>query len=597
MSLQVWLPLNGNLDNQGLSDVQPSIGSNTVDSSGKIGKCIKVTSAIDTLLPASNWDFVNKSVSFGCWAKISKSELQSLVSSTTFDSTNQTMGGCLLGKVNYGGLGLMWNTNNIYSSGALSGVGIYPFIRNSNGYVITTKSYTIPFDTWTHIMLTFDRENTKLSLYINGTLWDTTNLVIDGSYYTGNFTICNASWDSGNGISSSGSWRLNDVRVYDNLLSPLEIKQIAQGLVCHYKLAGVGGENLITNMTTGDRTTLIDNYGISADFSQNLDTYAYFNVSPALELNKTYTLSFDVSNFPDNSRWSWTLWNAVNYIFSVNKNGHYSYTFTPTASLLPSGYSLTKFLFDDKTRENPANVVKFTNFKIEEGLVATSWSPHKSDTLYATLGFNDAIEYDCSGFGNHGTKVGDIAWSNDTARYSGSYYFPTTSSYIKAPVLDTSGYANSYTFSYWAKNSSIINKMAWGFSDGNHLNLYPIDNGFCWNTGDGGANPFVNNGNTIAIEPYNGDWHHYAITGNGSTTTLYIDGEKKGITTYKPITGTQLYISGWDTSSDYKWGNGSISDFRLYATCLDSESVKSLYSTSASINETGTLAAYELVEV
>ena len=39
MSLQVWLPLNGNLDNQGLSEVTVTNNGATVDSNGKIGSC------------------------------------------------------------------------------------------------------------------------------------------------------------------------------------------------------------------------------------------------------------------------------------------------------------------------------------------------------------------------------------------------------------------------------------------------------------------------------------------------------------------------------------------------------------------------------
>lgn len=35
--------------------------------------------------------------------------------------------------------------------------------------------------------------------------------------------------------------QLNDVRIYDNILSAKEIKEIAQGLILHYKLDGFNG--------------------------------------------------------------------------------------------------------------------------------------------------------------------------------------------------------------------------------------------------------------------------------------------------------------------------------------------------------------------
>jgi hypothetical protein len=39
MALQVWLPLNGDLHNQGLSNVTVTNNGATVDNNGKIGKC------------------------------------------------------------------------------------------------------------------------------------------------------------------------------------------------------------------------------------------------------------------------------------------------------------------------------------------------------------------------------------------------------------------------------------------------------------------------------------------------------------------------------------------------------------------------------
>ena len=39
MSLQVWLPLDGNLANQGLASVSVTNNGATIDASGKIGKC------------------------------------------------------------------------------------------------------------------------------------------------------------------------------------------------------------------------------------------------------------------------------------------------------------------------------------------------------------------------------------------------------------------------------------------------------------------------------------------------------------------------------------------------------------------------------
>ena len=52
----------------------------------------------------------------------------------------------------------------------------------------------------------------------------------------------------------NGSNYLNDFRIYDEALSPKQIKEISKGLVCHYKLDGSPSYNLI------DKTKLTEGY-------------------------------------------------------------------------------------------------------------------------------------------------------------------------------------------------------------------------------------------------------------------------------------------------------------------------------------------------
>ena len=87
-----------------------------------------------------------------------------------------------------------------------------------------------------------------MSLYLNGALKSTTNISGNPTpYITGHLQI---GYSEVMGVSESlfhGS--LNDIRIYDHCLSKQEVKEIAQGLVLHYKLNGVNGgigENLYT---------------------------------------------------------------------------------------------------------------------------------------------------------------------------------------------------------------------------------------------------------------------------------------------------------------------------------------------------------------
>lgn len=39
MGLQIWMPLNGNINNQGLCDATTAVSGATVNTDGKIGSC------------------------------------------------------------------------------------------------------------------------------------------------------------------------------------------------------------------------------------------------------------------------------------------------------------------------------------------------------------------------------------------------------------------------------------------------------------------------------------------------------------------------------------------------------------------------------
>jgi hypothetical protein len=208
---------------------------------------------------------------------------------------------------------------------------------------------------------------------------------------------------------------------------------------------------------------------------------------------------------------------------------------------------------------------------------------------YDYIGTDPGIT-DGSGYNNHGIETGDITISTSTPRYSYSTKF-VSGSHIHTTLV-TSGFANSYTFSWWGKYSNYSGHMMWGFSNGNRLNLYMSNGNFYWNTGDGSNNPF----NVSASTYGDNQWHHFAVTGDGTATKLYIDGEFKGnAKTYKGITGTTIYMNGWDSGTSYNF-NGQLSDFRLYATELTDSDILTLYHTGARVADNGAMTGYEMKE-
>ena len=570
MSLQVWLPLNGNLNNQGLSEVTVTNSGATVDSNGKIGSCYSFD---------GNDDFISLTSS-SLYSTIKGGSLPFSITTWAYraDTTRAILFGdyTLSGSIDFN---LEFTTSNK--------VRFYwradPDLVFDNAVVATSK--------WSHIAVTYDGSTIKC--YIDGVFAQSSTVTLvtrdktSGSYYLGR--------DARTGTTAFNG-RMNDFRLYDHCLSAKEVKEISKGLIGHWKLdnKGFGNPNLITTMSTGGRTALNGKYGLNADFSQNLDTYGYFNVSPALELNSTYTLSFDVSNFPVGSIWNFSLWNNSNYfIKDITKDGHYTYTFVPSESKLPSGYSLTKFLFDDGSRTNPSGMVYFTNFKIEKGPVATPWCPHTSDSMYTSLGLDSTMESDCSGLSNNGTKIGGLTSSTSpvSIRYESCYNFDGNTGSIQIPNLSTLVPSGEFTMNCWIYHDSTWSSKTWetifGGPSGfeleakNQSTNSPVLYAYSW--GKGSATYELNK------------WNMITMTRNASESKFYINGELKITGSAGTIPSGNYFIGAWNTSSQQNY-KGKISDFRLYSTVLSTEDIKTLYNTSASIDKNGNMYAYEFKE-
>lgn len=635
MALQLWLPLTKNLRNQGISSIQPTQTTGYTNvTAGKLGQCYKFTSTFDTLLPLSQWDWTTGSVSFGCWAKISKSELTTLVNAATYDSTYNSMGGTLLGRDSYGGLGLRWKTNNIYSSSTLSSVTIYVHMRNTNSSSHNTSAYTIPFDTWFHVMVVIDRNENKIKVYINGELFTTTNLTLTGTFNTGTFRIAEATWDGGNGRSSAGCWQLNDVRVYDNCLSATQIKEIAKGLVLHYPLTNKYIEpttNLITtedclSATCYNGATSKYSYGTNTDMYKTVTTYdgkkgtkVYMGTNgnaafPYVYISNMFTsdgtnqpayktLSFDYYTNIGTSIRPYKLGsgNGTATYKITNKNGTATGTGTDAVSIpvVTNGWNHIEITFHGTTAansewgyiqnypqhtSNTSNFWFFANMQLETKDHATG---------YAGPGGvrNSNTVYDCSGFGYNGTLMTDTTViSNDITKYHVSTHFNGTYDGILIENLQLSDIINSaVTYAFWIKPEgesgarsvyfgSYSTGPSWSIEKtaGNVMRSY-------WN----GSPDETCSGATIT----DGVWQHVCMVKEGTNSIkVYINGEQKWQSTavHNNLSFPTTFRIGRDTrSNDGTPYKGLMSDFRIYATALSADDVKSLYQHGAYIDSIG----------
>ena len=562
MSLRVWLPLNGDLRNNGLSDVTVTNNGATIDNNGKIGKCYSFDGTDDKITLTNLPNPSNISIAF--WMKRSANT-----------GTRQFMF-------------TAWNgvTCELTTSGV-----IHCYVAPSHGACDSTKAITVD-DGWVHVVYTFE-DKVCGKLYINGSLIRTTTSSnsISWSTTTGNLGY----------FSTYFNGKLNDFRIYDNILSAKEIKELSKGLVCHYPLNNnAGQENLFNWGNKGNKIITLNNYQNTGSFTQ-FSSCLTFDAKDTV--GTTYTISFWAKSpngttslllYNNNSTPRYFYFSPTTLTTSLNNEWQY-FTYTFTNQDRGSG-TTTASIYNRIEIYMPSQMggqVKL--IKIEEGEKATSWSPAPSDTYYNKLGYDKNVIYDTSGYGYDMTINGNPTCSTDTTRNSTCMNFVSPSNAYCTKFSPT-GYANNYTISFWAIYKT-NNTMAFGHSNGNRLNLF-FSGKIYWNTGDSYNNPFQNNGVDISTTPYMNSWHHYVITADGTSNKLYIDGKYVGTAkTFRPLTGTTLVLSGWstDTSTSYRLGD-KISDFRLYSTALSEQDIKELYNTGASIDKNGNVFAYEFKE-
>ena len=608
MSLQVWLPLTQDYKNCGASGLN-FIPENTdytglTSAGGKIGALCYYNNShsIGSLVSDKTINLGNK-LTMSCWVNFS----------TLYSGS--ALGAAMGGQHRYhtcSGMGLTIKYINA-TTGQLSlntGTGSD---RTYNTYCGSTTLYA---GTWYHVAFTYDGSTIKL--YVNGKLDGTHSY--GGQYNIEDYVVVGAwSLASTSGRVAYDGYKLlghmNDFRIYDHVLSRKEIKELSKGLALHYQLKAPRLNNFCQNTPFN----IYNNYGVSSSLTKLDET---FMGQPVYRLTMTPT-SGALSDFQTNlwshgvyqSAWTFSAYTKYCYWIYYRPVSHRDVRVGGTASNIGEWTEIAPEYFGDGWYRVGQYRNGTSTSDRTDSIFTSFYTPTAATNVPITLDFccpyliagQTSIidtygwinytnsEVNATGYGNNASIVGTLTADPDSPRYKNSSLFEA-GSYLQVPAMSFAGMANSYTFSYWAKIGDMSGKMVWGFADGNRLNVYP-SSWFNWNTGDGANNPFQSNGSNISFTSYNGAWHHYAVTGNGSTTTLYIDGVAKGTAkTYQPITGTQLFLSGWNASSDYAWHNGSIVDFRVYGTCLSASDVAELYGASASVARDGTLFAYDFDE-
>lgn len=581
MGLQIWLPLNGNIYNQGLDgDAITNSSGITYASIGKIGSQSLLSGSMTT---SKNYLGYEGTICF--WIYITENSNKGMLYG------NSDTGASLYNR--------KWSLFLYPTRNDLHCWGCQKDSKNNSPNGHWQLNGVIPDNKWTHICITHNRS--MQYIYING------------------IQVAHKEWDSSGDITfdvstplmkSDVGRYLQDYRIYDNCLSPKQVKEISKGLVCHYPLGEIdgkiGGRNLLRNsknlaslsiketLAKVERTDTNCKLSLASGVSST-SWYAIYT-DFTIEKNQSYTASIEIetvnlvsgskgchftaAKIPPNS--SWNDFAKVDF----KTPGKYHYTFN-------SGDNTSVRIALGVQGDGSSNYVIAKNLKLEKGTSATPWTPAPEDDA----SFYDNVIYDTSGYGNNGSVSDSTCptWSSDTPRYKGSYVFNGNKQVIDTPNVF---HQEDITISFWFKRLK---------DAGTRQFLFTIWYGFsCELTTDDiplfriatDVSHVVDALSNKKITVNDGWTHFCGVYKNGEYSKIYINGQlKKSVSSASKI-HWNIHSSKIGIYSSHNTSyNGQISDVRIYATALSDSDILELYQSSASVDNNGNLMlAGEVIE-
>lgn len=558
MALQLWLPLNGDVKNYGLKNINVLDHGTSEYNQGKIGKCRSFVGS--GYLELINSFGIESGKDFSCcyWIKEISNN-----TSPSFRVVYQC-GDLIIGHYN--------DKINIYNAKDLDFV------------------YKCDTTDWVHCCLTYQSSSNIMTIYINGIKCSTRQ-----PKSLNNLSSTTALIGKRNNESYLLEGYLNDFRLYDECLSPKQIKYISQAMICHYPMGNIdgkiGGRNLLRNTSDTWENIRIDQW--------NGQTYNRFHCNNVgLKAGDTFTYSVDIKNtnkaglyarvdfYSEATGSKGKTTNISKIRINKSEDGRSSLTVN-----IPEGkeYIWLAIANSDTMNDVTTTIEQFRCLKLEKGEKITPYTPAPEDNSQ----FYDNIIPDISGYQNNATVKDSTCptWSDDSPRYLGSYEFNGENQYISG-LSPVSSNTKEFTISFWTKLNNTSGVMT----------FYTARKGI----GSGVALFFVNKNirfDDNAQFAFNytcnlssNKWTHLCVTRNNTSKKLYINGKLVDSTSKvgdMQNIGQHFTIGGSESSdsgiADMNWLNGNISDFRIYTTALSESDVLDLYQSSASLDSQGNL--------
>lgn len=609
MALQVWLPLRGDLKNQGLSDITVTNSGATVAENGKIGQCYSFNGSSSRISCSSIT--LTYPISICGWFNC-----------TSYTSATQYW--------------ISYNTDSGGTVGHSIGIGMYTSQLSIwyAGQVVSLRAITT--GQWYHIAVTINNSK-ECKTYLNGELINTRTFSSDQPASKW-ITIGARSSSTTGGVGGAAYFfngKANDIRIYDHCLSPKEIKEISKGLVLHYKLdddfsnlrssmtsftwnqqvtlAFSGNNSTITNsnneftISAKTGTSNTTSFSVSNSTAQNYllsNNDHKFYMCAKIKSESNITIRFGCiyyvgSSTGETRSTSGVLTNTYKK-FSVITSGSYNGT-TYGISCKDTSIDGLSFVFKDAMcidltvmygeGKEPATVEQFEldYYKLfEKQLNYESYNSGETVTL------TKLPIYDSSGYENNGIITGTLSTDNDSPRYNYSTQFSSGAKIT--PSIFPSFLTDECTVSMWVKLDQLPSS-----SPGRTM-LYTAWYGFSCEVTSSGSTYFrtyLTNGQkdspsgTLTIN----NWIHWVGVKSSTGVSLYLNGTLIGTS----LTTDNFNWKSVSSNSVASYNNnyylyGKLSDLKLYATALSAEDIKELYNTSAIIDNAKNNLAYQFNE-
>ena len=585
MSLKVWLPLTGTLENNGCSNITVTNYSASVDNNGKVGKCYSFNGN-DYYISLAGKQL------FDCFKGGAQ---QFTVSMWAYHA--DTRRAILFGD---------WSLSNSigFNIELSTGHGLRFYWNGDPDYV--PSGMNIGASTWHHICLTYD--GSSLKSYLDGVLKDNRSGTLAAKSKTaGEFRLGRDARTTDTALNG----KLNDFRVYDHALSAAEVNELAQALVCHYKLDDCGTKYMLdknvmpnshsmylgtANPSTGtwrlagsntmdrQRVFVEDNiYCFQNSGTQTDNDGSCYGIDAfPLDGNSLYYISMKARKTSGTGDAF-----AGFHIYSVSGYIDGSYTKTDKGYYVtPLTNEWSKCWIVIRTDSNNTRNI-YIGVTTGETDVTTQMCCVEIRKVLDTR--TSTTITDSSGFGYNGTINTSQTSNASTPRYDSSAKFNGTDNSILTP-FNTMIHDLNYTVSVWTYKTSIGSK--------GYQTILGGPSGFELEARNSSAETPVyvgwNWGKPTAAYEFN-KWNMFTFVHTSTDCKIYVNGEYVSTGSSVAIPTGNYYVGAWNTATQQNF-EGLMSDFRIYATALSAEDIKELYLVESKVDNRSEIHSYSFEE-